>query len=409
MKVFFRRIHLYLGLASGLVIMIACFTGAVLVFEKEMLTSFNKDRYYVTPAGTRLTVDELVQQVKQQLPNNKVNNVKLYSDATRSAEVSVSLPNNNKEANNKTKAAGKKSNIDKPKGKKPEAKEGRSPSLTVFVNPYNGKVLEVYNYRETFFYTMFALHRWLLGSNDGIGKYIVGVSTLFFVIILITGIILWWPKTNRILKQRLLVKNNGGWKRLNHDLHIVLGFYSSIFLFAFAFTALAWSFQWFNDGIYKITNSPLKAPPPPLSEYVANTNTTSLENALSKARTIVPQAQFYTVALPKDSAQAINITALSVDAAHETASDAVYIDQYTGQLAGTMLYKERSLGAKVRSTFRPVHTGSIWGLPSKIIALITCLLGVTFPVTGVIMWLNRTRKKKSADKRLKAKQPTAVA
>jgi uncharacterized iron-regulated membrane protein len=70
----------------------------------------------------------------------------------------------------------------------------------------------------------------------------------------------------------------------------------------------------------------------------------------------------------------------------------VYIDQYSGAVLGQLPFEQRSLGAKTRSYFKPVHTGSIWGTPSKILAFIVCLLGVTFPITGVIMWINRTRK-----------------
>jgi uncharacterized iron-regulated membrane protein len=62
---------------------------------------------------------------------------------------------------------------------------------------------------------------------------------------------------------------------------------------------------------------------------------------------------------------------------------------------GQYLFSDRNLGAQVRATFRPVHVGSVWGLPSKIIAFIVCLLGTSFPITGVILWLNRTGKKKS--------------
>jgi uncharacterized iron-regulated membrane protein len=50
-------------------------------------------------------------------------------------------------------------------------------------------------------------------------------------------------KTKAIFKQRLNIKFAAGWKRINHDLHIVLGFYTAIFLFIFAFTALAWVFS----------------------------------------------------------------------------------------------------------------------------------------------------------------------
>lgn len=382
MKVFFRRIHLYLGFAAGLVILICCLTGAILVFEKDLQMAFNKDRYYVEAVGTKLPADSLVSQVKQVFPDAKVNGIKLYEAADRSAEVSVGFPpkkDNKANAEQKTKVA----------AKPPQ----RQPGFTIFIDPYTGEVLEKYSYSETGFYTVFALHRWLLGGNDSIGKLIVGISTIIFLFILITGIILWWPKTKKILKQRLKIKWTAGWKRINHDMHLVFGFYSAIFLFIFAFTGLAWSFQWFNDGIYKVTGSPTKPPPPPKSTYVAQAKQISFDKALAAAKTVYPSAEFYSVALPKDSSETVNVTALSHDAVHESATDIVYIDQYSGSVAGKMAFNERSLGAQVRSAFKPVHTGSIWGTPSKIIAFIVCLLGVTFPITGTIMWYNRTRRK----------------
>ena len=279
---------------------------------------------------------------------------------------------------------------------KPHAPGGeqKAPALTAFVNPYTAEVIELYNPRQGFFYGTMALHRWLLGSNSGPGKYITGISTLFFVIILITGIILWCPKTKKILAQRLKIKSSAGWKRMNHDLHIVLGFYSAIFLFVFAFTALAWSFEWFNKGIYKATSSSMKAPEPPLSVYQENLKSINIEAAFSIAKTNFANVQFHTIAFPKDSVGAITVTVLSKEAPHETATDALYIDQYSGKVLRQYLFSDRNLGARVRATFRPVHVGSVWGLPSKIVVLVVCLLGTSFPITGTIMWLNRTRKKK---------------
>jgi uncharacterized iron-regulated membrane protein len=95
----------------------------------------------------------------------------------------------------------------------------------------------------------------------------------------------------------------------------------------------------------------------------------------------------------KDSTEAITVSALRKDALHESATDAAYIDQYSGRLLGTLRFEERSLGARVRSSFKPIHTGSIWGTPSKILAFIVCLFGVSFPITGTILWLNRLKKK----------------
>ena len=375
MKVFFRNIHLYLSLAAGLVIMTACFTGAILVFEKELQEAFYKERYYVEPAGNPLSLERLVQQVKQELPEAQVTAVKVYNDPTRSAEISVNLP---------------------PKG---EAGGGKPVANTVFVNPYSAQVLEVYNYRDTFFFTMFSLHRWLLGPNDGIGKYIVGTATFLFLFILITGLILWFPKTQKVLTQRLKVKWDGGLKRLNHDLHIVLGFYSAIFLFIFAFTGLAWSFEWFNKGIYTVTRSTMEAPEPPASAWQERAQPATLDAVYGVARAALPEVKFYNIRTPKDSAGVYTINVLPVGVM-ETASDNYYLDQYNGQIVGSLKFDEKNLGQRVRSSFKPIHTSSIYGLPSKIIGFIVCVLGVTFPVTGTILWINRLRK----GKKKKAKQ-----
>jgi uncharacterized iron-regulated membrane protein len=380
MKVFFRRIHLYLGLAAGLVIMICCLTGAILVFQKELEQAFNKERYFVQQVGKKLSLDSLVAGVKQSYPKAKINTIKIYGDEKRTAEINVSIAENK---------PAQKAALVQPRG------EQRAPTLTAFVNPYSGEVIELYNSRQGFFYNTMALHRWLLGSNNGPGKIITGVATLIFLFILITGIILWWPKTKNILNQRLKLKSTAGWKRLNHDLHIVLGFYSSIFLFVFAFTALAWSFEWFNKGIYKVTASSMKPPEVPTSTYVENKKPISFDLAYSVALEKFSNKNFYTIAAPKDSVGAINITGLDKEAVHETATDVLYLDQYSGNILGQYLYSDRNLGAQVRASFRPVHVGSIWGTPSKIIALIVCILGTTFPITGVIMWINRTRKKKT--------------
>ena len=360
MKKWFRRIHLYLGLSAGLVIMVSCFTGAVLVFEEELQHAFHKERYDVKIEGSQLPVDSLLASLKEKEPKAEITRVQVFADSARSVVISYNG------------------------GKKNQA----------FINPYTAEVIELYKFQDSFFYTMFALHRWLLGGD--IGKLIVGISTLVFVFILATGIILWWPKSRRILLQRLKIKSDAGGKRLTHDLHIVLGFYSAIFLFVFAFTGLAWSFEWFNKGIYKITNSPVKGPKPPQSTFVEGEKRIDLDRVLGEARQHTQGVVFYTINLPKDSIEAITISSLSNSAPHTSATDALYLDQYTGKKIGQLNFDDRSTGARVRATFKPVHTGSIFGLPSKIIALIVCLLGTSFPITGTLIWINRTWRKKSA-------------
>lgn len=384
MKTWFRRIHLWLSLAAGAVILVCCLTGAILVFQKDLEQLFHPGRYFVAPGMQQRSPDQIIKAVKESNTAAKINSIKLYTDPERTAEVNISIAGNTAELKSGPATTGNT-------GTKPES---RPPSFTVYVNPYTAAVIETYNPRDGFFFQVMSLHRWLLGSSDGIGKTITGIATLIFLFILITGIILWWPKTRNILVQRLKIKFDGGWKRLNHDLHIVLGFYSTIILFIFSFTALAWSFEWFNKGIYQLTNSPVQQPPPPKSHYKPGSKPIGFETALNAAKKIVPEAVYYTISKGRDSSAAIQVTVLPENAAHESATDIVYIDQYSGVVAGTMRFDERSLGSRVRSTFRPVHVGSIYGTPSKIISVMVCLFGASFPVTGTIMWINRLKKKK---------------
>jgi uncharacterized iron-regulated membrane protein len=184
---------------------------------------------------------------------------------------------------------------------------------------------------------------------------------------------------------------------LNHDLHLVFGFYSAIFLFIFAFTAMSWSFQWFNKGIYKVTRSSADVPEPPISIF-NGTTPISIEAGLEKIKSTVKDAVYYIVRMPKDSTGVYTVILLP-KGAPEMQIDTYYIDQYNGKIAGSLKFSEKNAGQKVRSYVKPLHTSAIFGLPSKIVGFIVCILGVTFPITGVIMWLNRLKAERKLAKR----------
>jgi uncharacterized iron-regulated membrane protein len=334
-------------------------------------------------------------------PAASVSSVKVYSNPERTVELSYKNEEASKEAEEKTakeatNAAQPSKEGDKKGGPEKKKEGGPGGNSQAFMNPYTGQVAALQSQRSPFFFTAFSLHRWLLAGDTG--KLIVGVSTSMFLFILITGIVLWWPQNRKILKQRLSLKWNAGWKRINHDWHIVIGFYTAIFLFAFAFTGLAWSFKWFNDGIYWITGSENKRPEPPKSTVLEGTAALSFDQAYTMARKQMPDAEYYTISRPQEADASVTVTVMPADAIHERATHQLFYDKYTGEQLGQLLYQERSLGQRVRTTFYPVHVGSIGGLPGRIIAFISCLAGFTFPITGVILWINRLRKNKKKNK-----------
>ncbi|MBH8567622.1 PepSY domain-containing protein [Microvirga sp. STS02] len=389
----FRTIHLWLGLASGLIIVFVCLTGSVLAFEQEIEHAWHRERYFVAPATTpRLPLAQLAEAVKAHKPKARIGGFKLYADPARTVEVSLA----GGDAGGKNGKGGPRGSESRMPGKGPEkggkGGKGDGGGPRIFINPYTAAITGELNPRDNFFKTVEQLHRGLVAGK--IGKLVMGVSATVFLFILGTGLVLWWPTARKALTPRLKVKWGSGWKRLNHDFHISLGFYASVFLFIMALTGVGMSFDWVGAGINRLTHSPLKRPEPPTSAApaVAGTAPFAADAVLALARQQAPDAELFSVQMPKEPTGSIRLAILRPNAITENATDEVYLDQYSGRVISSQNYAQRPVGQRIRGLFKPVHTGAIFGLPTKILAFVIGLLGATFPITGTIMWLNRRRK-----------------
>lgn len=100
------------------------------------------------------------------------------------------------------------------------------------------------------------LHRWLMDDTRTWGKVLVGVSTLFFVFILISGLTVHLPKKWK--KGSFVVHRSKGNARFLFDLHCVLGIYATIILLACALTGLMWSFHWYRDMVGFLFDAEIK-------------------------------------------------------------------------------------------------------------------------------------------------------
>ena len=222
MRSLFRDVHLWLSVPFGIILVLICFSGAMLVFEDEVTRWAKPHLYRVEPGpGPRISPDEAAALVAATLPGDvTVRGVKTYDEAGRSYHVNLSKPKR----------------------------------AAVFVHPYTGEILGRYE-RLPFFQTMFRLHRWLLGSrpaDGGIywGKLVVGVSTLLFVFVLLTGLLLWWPRTKKALCNSLKITLRHGWPRFWYGWHVAGGMYALLLLLLMALTGLSWSFGWYREWVY---------------------------------------------------------------------------------------------------------------------------------------------------------------
>ena len=230
----FDQIHLYAGLISGLVVIAVCFSGTIYVYNTEIREFMDSELYFVEETGARKSADELKDFLEQSEASNVVG-VMWNEEADRSVQFTL----------------------------KQEGEEGRG--TTYYVNPYSGAILgNTSDKTQTaeFMGYMFSLHRWLLldrietpilesmGNRD-LGRFINGVATLLFLLGVITGIVIWVPNKVKSWKQGLKVKWSANWKRINHDLHNTLAFYSLIFLFIMGATGPFWSYSWYREGWQK--------------------------------------------------------------------------------------------------------------------------------------------------------------
>ena len=81
-----------------------------------------------------------------------------------------------------------------------------------------------------------------------VGRTIVTYTTVAFVVILLSGIYIYWPRDARQWRQRLTIATGKGHRRLFYDLHVSLGFYVIIWLTLLALTGMAFGLHLLPKG-----------------------------------------------------------------------------------------------------------------------------------------------------------------
>jgi uncharacterized iron-regulated membrane protein len=227
----------------------------------------------------------------------------------------------------------------------------------------------------------------------------VGTATLAAVFLLLTGVYLWWPRTVNRFKVGLTVAWTKGTDRLTYDLHNVLGFYASWYVIVIAATGLVWSFPVFNDAIFWLTDSP---PPPwksaPRSRAALGTQRISAQQALQMADTILPGARATELILPQRPDDPYSIVKRFPRAGNPNAQSHLYVDQYDGTLLGVERYEHLSIGAWIRLLVYPLHVGSVFGLPTQILAFVVSLAIPVSAVTGFLLWWRKRRPMRKPDR-----------
>lgn len=362
-RLWFRRLHLVLGLALGAVLAAVAGSGAALVFRDEIHV-----------------LDPVVRQQAAGWDGVGDMGYAAARDLARAARPDHTLqilwfPN---EVRPYYEAAY-------------QAPDGRRFTGYFRFHPATGETLArpespVLNWITTFHVN---LH---LGE---LGAFLVRWSTLLFALVLLSGLYLWWPG----LRPRLWFAVRQGKLRIR-DAHRVLGFVSAVPLLLMMASGLVFAFPAARQAVFLATGSTpppsaavdlnsLKSAPPP----AGHGSDFGDEALLAHARELSPSDAFVfylTFPVAPDDHRQVRLqrgySPLPYGEVHR-----VYFDRYTGAVLGHLRPDDRLASRYLASINSELHYGTIGGLFTKIPWFAACALVPFFAMTGVLLWRRRAK------------------
>ncbi len=395
-------LHLWLGLISGIIVFVVCLTACLWVFNHEIIDLMipKKERQYILASTQSLiSPSEIIAIADSLYPDDLVRGITY----TRDSPVSFSV---NIKSSDTTKKSKTEVNLLHPY-------TGEYLGLQVEDNSEEAQLRKKLN---SFFAWTLSGHRFLWFPRD-IGRPIVNYATLIFCITLITGLVWWYPKkwTKSTREKSFKIKWKAGWKRVNLDLHNVVGFYSFLLVLLLAVTGMYYGITWINSALYWSTNWGTSLPE--RTSVSSDTSQIAHSALFSQAfdkevHTILAQYKdphYLTITYPDTVKKGGTISVYIRNDMDRQFNNRYYsFDQYTGAFLPNRIslfnkdYYELSAGEKFRRLNYDIHVGSIWGLPTKVLAFFLTFIAGSLPITGFIIWYNRKwGKKKGRTKVLK--------
>ena len=378
LKKIIRKIHLYLGLATGLVVFIVALTGCLWVFQEE-ITAITSNVPEVVPQQKEELDPIEARNIAQNIFPGKHVHGTLYAGETSPIQVIF-------------------------------YEEDPEFYSSVYLNPWSGEVLHTEDHLSGFFHFILEGHMYVWLPEE-IGEQIVGWSTVIFLLMIISGIILWWPKNKKIRKQRTWFKwkPSTKWKRKNYDIHQIVGFYASFIAVFFILTGLVMVFEDFEKVYYQAIGGEKET----TFSVPENKNKTldfargeePIRGLVPMLKQKFPNAEDYEIHYPYNENYSIYVEIGNSKGVYYDSDYRFYDQADLSEIDSPGIYdayEKANIPDKILRMNYDIHVGAIAGLPGKIIAFFISLFCASLPVTGFLLWYGRTFKKTKKAKSRKA-------
>ncbi len=376
-------LHLAAGVLAGAIILLMSVTGVLLTYEKQMILAADMRQIQPisAPATSRLSADSLM-HIGTALRNGTAPSaITVRADPTAPTQLAF-------------------------------GREG-----VIYLDPATGAELGRGNAGvRAFFASMTEWHRWLAGKDENrkLGKQVTGVANLAFLVLVLSGMVLWLPRTWTWIRFKSVLWFRGGLsgKARDFNWHNVLGICSSIPLVIIVASATVIGYPWASDLVYKVVG---EVPPPraPADRGITETNKTesvvTYAAALATALPLMPEWKSATLQVPKPDAKTIAITLDRGTGGQPHLRSTVQIAKASGAVDKFMPFDSLTTGRQLRNVLRFAHTGEVLGFFGQTLAGLVSLASVVLVVTGITLSIRRASAALGRRNRPRRSDPVGVA
>lgn len=354
------KLHLWVGLAAGLLLLCAGVSGALLVFEQQIDDALNPKLSKVQPRGEPLTLTQAKVALERACPNYTVVGFDIPEAADHSAGAWL------------------------------EDTAGRG--IAVAYNPYTGEVLGTVD-DNRFTRKLHAFHTHLLAGK--FGSEIVGWSSVLLSFLGISGIYLWWPR------KKVGVAWSSRGAKFHYDLHNTVGIISSIVLLLFAFTGMAVHWEGpVNRWASQASHTPSRPTVPKIAAPSDRQQMMDPAQLLGIAEKTAPGARATALNLPDRAGDAALVILKYPEDRTPAGRTRIFLDPYRGAVVAATDSRKVPLAIAYTSRVnRELHTGDIYGWPTRIFASFFSLMLGVLAISGPMLWWYRWRIRSAASSR----------
>ena len=354
-------IHLAVGVTAAGAVLLMAVTGVLLTYEAQ-LDRWALRGYRADPArdAAPLALDELAARVAAEAPAGRLASVAVSRDAREPAVFAL------------------------------------GDGATLHVDRFTGESVGDGDTRtRRFLRGVMYFHRWLAleGEYRIVGRTIMAVANLGFLLLLVSGVYLWWPSRGgrAAWRQALWFRRGLGGRARDFNWHNVIGFWSAVPLAVIAFSGATISYQWAADLVHLAAGDarPFQQSPRPAATASRDGQTAApdpqtppvaLETLAAKAAAGTPGWRTITVELPESSHDPVLVAVDRGNGRQPSMSEDLLFDRATGEIVERAGYPTFSRGFKIRRWLRFAHTGEVYGVIGQSIA------GAVSASTALMVW-----------------------